>query len=831
MAIRRWRIAALLSALTLAGCARQKLQSDAARYDEARRLLDTEHLQAASAKTDSGLLRTAPGSTYYWRFRLLKAEILLAQREAKQAEAALHFEPPSGAEWTEYRGRHFLCQAFTAALLNRPMRARALLDQARSFAEAAHSANLLAEIEFRRSWLAVETGRFPEAETGLRHVLEYATHARDPYLQMKANGNMGYLLLRSFRYDEAIPWFEKTIASATALGALESKARNTGNLGWCYYQLGDLNTALSAFEEAEKQFEYTGNRHGRQIWLGNAGSIFLNRKEYRAAAEHYKRALEIATALKDETDATFWLNNLALIGIETNDFDSAQRYNDAALALKHKLNAAHSELYSIVNAARIAYGRKEYQRSEILFRSAIGFPSDNPTSEDPTPLLDAHAGLAALLAETGRLRQADGEFQSTIRLLNCQAAKLLKDEYKLSYFAGLIDFYKKYVDFLMATGRISAALETAESSRARVMEERLGRTDPARGLHTAAEFQKLAAATGSTLLSYWLGPRQSYLWVITGTGVSVVHLPAASEISRLVDAYNQAIQNLRDPLDEERSAGQQLYNILVAPAEPEFSRTRKVILVPDSSLYALNFETLISSGEKPHYWIEDTAVAIAPSLGLLSTGRTPAAPANGSLLLIGNPVPPTAEYPTLDFAGQEIASVARSLPAFQQVVLTSSNAQPGAYERANPSRFTLIHFAAHAKFNREAPLESAVILSREAEKYKLLVRDVMKIPITAQLVTISACRSAGDRIYDGEGLTGFAWAFLQAGARNVIAGLWDVDDRSTASLMEHLYAGLSLGTASSEALRSAKLQLIHTQSVYRKPYYWAPFELFTASSQ
>ena len=35
----------------------------------------------------------------------------------------------------------------------------------------------------------------------------------------------------------------------------------------------------------------------------------------------------------------------------------------------------------------------------------------------------------------------------------------------------------------------------------------------------------------------------------------------------------------------------------------------------------------------------------------------------------------------------------------------------------------------------------------------------------------------GARAYAGEGLVGFTWAFLSAGAHNVIAGLWNVDDR------------------------------------------------------
>jgi CHAT domain-containing protein len=96
-------------------------------------------------------------------------------------------------------------------------------------------------------------------------------------------------------------------------------------------------------------------------------------------------------------------------------------------------------------------------------------------------------------------------------------------------------------------------------------------------------------------------------------------------------------------------------------------------------------------------------------------------------------------------------------------------------------------------------------------------------------VTISACRGAGERAYSGEGLVGFAWAFLRAGARRVIAGLWDVDDRSTAELMDTLYGRLAEGDGAPRALRQAKLELISRGGTTAKPYYWAPFQVFTVA--
>ena len=76
---------------------------------------------------------------------------------------------------------------------------------------------------------------------------------------------------------------------------------------------------------------------------------------------------------------------------------------------------------------------------------------------------------------------------------------------------------------------------------------------------------------------------------------------------------------------------------------------------------------------------------------------------------------------------------------------------------------------------------------------------------------------------------GFAWAFLRAGARRVIAGLWDVDDRSTAALMGQVYEKLAEGASPGAALRSAKLEMIRSGTATAKPYYWAPFQLFVGA--
>jgi CHAT domain-containing protein len=73
-----------------------------------------------------------------------------------------------------------------------------------------------------------------------------------------------------------------------------------------------------------------------------------------------------------------------------------------------------------------------------------------------------------------------------------------------------------------------------------------------------------------------------------------------------------------------------------------------------------------------------------------------------------------------------------------------------------------------------------------------------------------------------------SWAFLRAGAHEVVAALWEVNDTSTPHFMDEFYEMISNGRDPALALRDAKLKMLHSGTVYAKPLYWAPFVLYEA---
>jgi CHAT domain-containing protein len=160
--------------------------------------------------------------------------------------------------------------------------------------------------------------------------------------------------------------------------------------------------------------------------------------------------------------------------------------------------------------------------------------------------------------------------------------------------------------------------------------------------------------------------------------------------------------------------------------------------------------------------------------------------------------------------------------------LSGPNATPSAYRNAGPGRFAFVHFVAHGVATRQRPLDSAVILGRDAaNEYRLVARDIATQPLHARLVTISSCHGAGERTFAGEGVVGLAWAFLSAGAGEVIAALWEVNDAATPQLMDRMYAGIRVGRDPAVALREAKLELVRAKSTRRMARFWAPFVLYS----
>ena len=137
--------------------------------------------------------------------------------------------------------------------------------------------------------------------------------------------------------------------------------------------------------------------------------------------------------------------------------------------------------------------------------------------------------------------------------------------------------------------------------------------------------------------------------------------------------------------------------------------------------------------------------------------------------------------------------------------------------------FAVIHLATHALVDDRALGRTALALAPGKTAGGFVTPgDLSALRLDADMVVLSACRTAGGVVVDGEGMQGLTAPLLQAGARSVVATSWRVGDRSTVRFVEHFYGELARGKPVVEALRAAKLA---TMKEGATPGVWAAFSV------
>jgi CHAT domain-containing protein len=154
-------------------------------------------------------------------------------------------------------------------------------------------------------------------------------------------------------------------------------------------------------------------------------------------------------------------------------------------------------------------------------------------------------------------------------------------------------------------------------------------------------------------------------------------------------------------------------------------------------------------------------------------------------------------------------------------VRTREQASETWLKRARLERFDVIHLATHALVDEGSLSRTALALAPGgADDGFLSPADLASLRLNADLVVLSACRTAGGVTIAGEGVQGLTTPLVAAGARSVVATQWKVGDRSTVRLVGDLYDGLARGLTVSQALQEAKLAAIRRGA---PPGEWAGF--------
>src|SRR5690606_18298936 len=180
-----------------------------------------------------------------------------------------------------------------------------------------------------------------------------------------------------------------------------------------------------------------------------------------------------------------------------------------------------------------------------------------------------------------------------------------------------------------------------------------------------------------------------------------------------------------------------------------------------------------------------------------------------------------ADLPRLRGSAREARVVARYAPG--AVVRRRRDASEAWLKRTPREDYGVLHFATHALVDEGSVSSTALALApADAEDGFVGAGELAELELAAELVVLSACRTAGGVVLKGEGVQGLAAPLLVAGARAVAATWWPIGDAATVRFVDDFYRAMAAGTPAGEALRRAKLAALERGAPARE---WAAFTI------
>jgi CHAT domain-containing protein len=271
-----------------------------------------------------------------------------------------------------------------------------------------------------------------------------------------------------------------------------------------------------------------------------------------------------------------------------------------------------------------------------------------------------------------------------------------------------------------------------------------------------------------------------------------------------------------------------LYALLIQPIEPFLNKEKTVVIIPDKTLCYLPFEAL--RPDAGNYVIKNYRIAYSPSATLFvllsEIAESRAGNTGENFVGVGNPSFDRAENPgfrDLPAAEREV----RASAAFYQTRKTIIGAEAvkktilGSLPAAD-----IFHFAGHFTTNEISPQYSRFLLAgpSSGEENYLTSAEIsgLKLPKT-RLVVLSACKTALENYYHGEGAVGVSRIFFAAGVPAVVASRWEIDSAASAVLMTAFHRNRKeKGLSIAAALRAAQLEMLSDER-FDSPFYWAAF--------
>ena len=731
-------------------------------------------------------------------------------------------------------------------------------------------------------------GRFDDGLACLFQALEIYRQLDDPMSVVSALANLGqaYANVGATRfafeaYQEGLRVAAERADACDAGMSIDLYVR----LGFLFADVGDLERSLEHFRRAQTlEAGFTGYPDSGKKWMLEGLSCTLDALGQKEEAIALRReCLEMSRRMEGEADVAATLGGLAGL-VDATDPDLAMRYRHEALEIVTRNNpqtawGAHLDLGRAYRArGDLERGVEHFQRAVDLLeavRSRLG--AESYRSLFYTRHQHYYEELVETLVEREARAPGRGDDARAFAVLEQAKARAMLDaiaEAKVDAEASLTPAQRERQDRLGArAAELRARLleDEAPADARRQWFEELGRVEeefdtlvaeirrenPRYAAIRYPEPLSLEAARAlvgpdTALVAYMATRTRVVGFLVTADAFAAVPLEVAPGV------LAARVRNYTDLLatgegDEWRDIGRRLYADLLAPFAERIARgVTRLVVVPDGVLYELPFETL--EGPSGRFLIEDFTVSYAPSATVLAELRDPgrgAASDRADMLVVADPASASAAseapgerlarslyederlsvgpIPSTRTEAEAIARLARP----GSLIFTGADASERNVKAARLDGFRVLHFATHGLVSERAPYRSALVLAHGAgdgEDGFLQAREIYRLKLRADLVVLSACQTARGAALGGEGVQSLARAFMHAGARSVVASLWNVNDERTAVFMERFYGHLAGGATKADALRSAKLEMLADPAT-ASPRTWAAFVLVGEASE
>ncbi len=635
-----------------------------------------------------------------------------------------------------------------------------------------------------------------------------------PIDEASTHNNLGILFRSAREFDRALASFERALAIDRRIGSRWGQAYDLRNIGLTHLQSGEISRAREPLESAVALSREIGDRvNGAKAELALAefhrlqgGRAGAPAGSLRDAKNGFARALAQAEASHLPEVAWRAHRGLALLARDAGEIATAKAQLDAAIGVVENLRGS----------IKVEELKNGFIADKLdLYDDAIRLALDHPT-----PGIDA-AQVAWSYSERSRARSfIDLLANRKVDLSSPDDARRLAEQRRLKarLFAAEDALAKSAPAERPAREKELATLR--ESYRDLLLEIRAA--NPKLSAFVTVEPPTLAdvrkvIGSDTALLEYHVAATETYVWTITDGSIRVERLGIGRDaLAAAVKAYLSKLEAIR-PVDAE---SRELWELLLAPAlHPEARKKRYLGIVPHGTLHYVPFAALKEGNE---HLVDRASLFYVPSAAVLPlTGGGVARPAERTasrVLAIGNPDLGDASF-ALPFAELEVGDLRLDFP---QIDVMTRDRATERWVQKNVSDYRVIHFACHGEFDAVNPLFSSLRLAREQEADgALTAAEIFGLPLKAELVTLSACRTGLGKIEAGDELIGLNRAFLYAGTRSIMSTLWRVHDGSTAVLVKHFYRGFAR-EPKADALRGAMRQV---REYYPHPAYWAAFAL------